>query len=79
MEVARIITGNPQASAMEGANWLEALVRDLRVPGVGTLCGGIRKEQIPEIARLTTTASSTKGNPVSLTAEELEEILSKAF
>lgn len=64
---------------MEGADWLEALVRDLRVPGVSALCGGIRKEQIPVIARLTTTASSTKGNPVSLTAEELEQILLKAF
>ena len=79
VDVSRIITGCPHASAEDGADWLEALVKDLRVPRIGALCEGIKKEQIPEIARLTATASSTKGNPVPLTPDELEDILTKAF
>lgn len=30
-----MVTGNPHASAEEGAAWLEALVEDLDVPGLG--------------------------------------------
>lgn len=79
VEVSRIVTGNPRATAADGSACLRALVADLSVPGVSELCGGISLEAVPEIARLTARASSTKGNPVTLTVEEIEAILRKAL
>jgi alcohol dehydrogenase class IV len=77
--VSRIITGNTHATALQGAEWLEALVKDLKVPGVSDLCGGIPLESAANIAKLTAGASSTKGNPVTLSVEELERILIQSF
>lgn len=77
--MAQIVTGNPKATATEGAAWLQSLVDDLQVPGISTLCGGVKMEQIPEIVALTMTASSTKGNPVVLSKAELEAVLTDAL
>jgi alcohol dehydrogenase class IV len=73
------LTGNSEATAEEGADWLGALANDLDVPGVGSLCTGITSEQIPMIAKLTASASSTKGNPVTLDFAELKFILESAM
>lgn len=77
-EVARIVTGSSAAGWRDGVAWLEALVRDTRVPSLGKLCG-LQEAQIREAAQATSEASSTKGNPVLLSVEELEAILRRAL
>ena len=62
-----------------GVTWLEVLVKDLNVcSGLSSICS-IQRLDIRGVAEATALASSTKGNPVVLTVEELEEILMKAF
>jgi len=78
VDVARIVTGNPQANWTDGVAWLDALVKDCRVPCLSDLCG-LTSHQISEVAQATAEASSTKGNPVKLSVEDLEDILRKAL
>jgi alcohol dehydrogenase class IV len=78
VDVARMVTGNPSATAIDGAIWTEALVKDLNIPRLSNLCD-IKREQFAEIAELTTKTSSNKGNPLPLSIEELDSILQKAF
>ncbi len=70
--VARILTGNPQAEAEEGAAWAAALCRRLEVPALRTY--GIREEHIANLAAKAAKASSMKANPLPLTAAELSEV-----
>jgi alcohol dehydrogenase class IV/quinol monooxygenase YgiN len=77
-EVSRLITGLENATVTQGATWLEVLARDLNVPPLSQLCG-MQRDQIKEIAAATAVASSTKGNPIPLTTDELEEILEKTL
>ena len=77
-DVACIVTGNPLASWVDGVAWLDALVKDVRVPGLGELCG-LEEKHIKEVAEATSEASSTKGNPVKLSNADLEDILRRAI
>lgn len=77
-EVARMVTGIPDATVLQGVIWIEALVSDLEVPCVSRLCG-MTSEQILEVCEATAQASSTKGNPIPLTVDELKEIMLKAL
>lgn len=72
-EVARIITGKADATAEDGAAWVEALCRRLSVPGLAAY--GVAEEAIPDIVAKSAKSSSMKGNPIVLTDEELAEIL----
>lgn len=75
-QVAALVTGNPNASALDGAYWIEQLVRELQVPSLSLLCKeSINSSQIDEIVSGTAVASSTKGNPVVLSNEELKSII----
>ena len=75
-EVARILTGNQDATAIDGALWLEALCNDLNVPKLGEF---MDESVINTVAEMTTKSSSTKGNPIELSVSELEEILHLAM
>ena len=77
-DVSRIITGLENATVLQGITWLEVLVKDLCIPSLSNICE-ITMDQIPAIAQSTAESSSTKGNPVILTIDELEEILRRAF
>ena len=76
-EVARLLTGNPKASAHDSVAWIESLVRDLGIPRMRAF--GIKASDIPEICEKAAVASSMKGNPVALTTEELHEIVDRAL
>jgi len=76
VEVAKIITGNPTATVEEGASWLEALTRDLNVPSLSTY--GMSEADFTEVAENSAVSSSMQGNPISLTTQQLIEILQKA-
>ena len=75
-EVARLLTGNPDAGATHGIDWIHDLCNALDVAPLFEF--GITKAHIPEMIAGAKRASSMKGNPVELTDEELMEILRKA-
>ena len=76
-EAARILTGDPAATAADGAAWTHALCRDLRVRSLRAL--GLTQAMIPDAVAKARGASSMKGNPVALTDAELAGILQAAM
>lgn len=76
VEVARIVTGRPDASAEDGVAWVQALCDDLGVPPLMEY--GIREEDHAVVVEKAMESSSMKGNPISLRAEELSEALRQA-
>jgi len=76
-EIAQILTGEKQATALDGLKWTSELVEALEIPGLSQY--GMGEENFPEAIEKTMKANSFKGNPVPLNAEELREILEKAL
>ena len=76
-EIAHILTGDPATDAAEGVRWIQALGADLRVPPLATY--GVTRADFPALVEKTAVASSTKANPIKLTLDELEEILTLAW
>jgi alcohol dehydrogenase class IV len=76
-EVARLLTGEVDAGAEEGVRWLVALVQELRVPSLSHY--GITPAHVGELVKKAAAASSMQGNPLPLSAEELEEVLTRAL
>jgi alcohol dehydrogenase class IV len=72
-EVAQIVTGDPQARAEDGVAWIQDLYEKLMIPSLSDY--GLREDDFPVLIEKTAVASSTKGNPIQLTAEEMREIL----
>ncbi|HEU4423546.1 MAG TPA: iron-containing alcohol dehydrogenase [Pilimelia sp.] len=75
-EAARLLTGNPEASVADGLAWIRETVGLLGVPGLGAF--GLRAEDADEVVTKAAKASSTQGNPVVLTEDELRAILAEA-
>ena len=75
--VARLLTGQPQAGADDGVEWVRALVADLSISGLGRY--GIKKENIAELVAKAAQASSMKANPILLTPNELAALLEEAL
>ena len=76
-DVARILTGRPDARAEDGAEWVRRLVAKLGIPALGSY--GIRPRDVAGLTAKASQASSMKGNPVALTPDELAGILSRAM
>ena len=77
VEVAQILTGNPEASAIDGITWVAELVCDLNIPALSAY--GMTREHFPEAVEKTKISSSYKGNPIQLTEDELIGILERAL
>lgn len=75
-EIARILTGDPRAKSGDGVAWIQALCAHLQVPGLASF--GMTEGDFPDVVAKTKVASSTKGNPIVLTDEELTAILAKS-
>jgi alcohol dehydrogenase class IV len=75
--VARRLTGKPDAAAEEGVEWVRQLCRELQVPPLGSY--GIQEQDVPTLVEKASKASSTKGNPIALTTDELREVLTSAL
>ncbi len=75
--VARILTGDPLASPEEGVRWVSELCQELGIPSLRSY--GIDRTDVPALVEKASKASSTKGNPLPLTADELSEILIKSL
>jgi alcohol dehydrogenase class IV len=76
-EIGRLLTGDARASACDGVAWVTQLCADLGIPPLRTY--GVTAAALPELAAKAAQASSMKGNPIALTAEELHEILTRAL
>jgi alcohol dehydrogenase class IV len=76
-EVAQLLIGTPRATAHDGVSWMQALCTALGVPSLST--HGVTEDDFPLIIEKAGKSSSMKGNPIELTAEEMEEILKRAF
>lgn len=75
--VARLLTERPDATAEEGVEWVAGLCRELKIAPLRSY--GVREEDVPELVEKASKASSTKGNPIALTPEELREVVTKAL
>jgi alcohol dehydrogenase class IV len=75
-DVARILTGNPSASAEDGVRWVELLCADLSIAPLSNF--GLRREDFVVVAARAAKASSMKGNPVELTREEIIAVLAQS-
>jgi alcohol dehydrogenase class IV len=75
-EIAQILTGQATAKATDGVVWVQKLCQTLRVPPLSDF--GLTKADFPTAVAKAQQASSMKGNPIVLTAEELSEVLRQA-
>jgi alcohol dehydrogenase class IV len=75
-EVARLLTGKPDAGATDGIDWIHDLCNALDIAPLYKF--GITKAHFSDLIAGAKKASSMKGNPVELIDEELIEILKKA-
>jgi alcohol dehydrogenase class IV len=69
-EAARLLTGDPTASTADGLDWLRETVAQLHVPPVA-----VDPAQVASVVQRVARASSTQGNPIELTEDELQAIL----
>jgi alcohol dehydrogenase class IV len=70
--VATLLTGDEAASAEDGIAWLRQLCTTLAVPGLAQY--GMTEADVPRLVDKAKRASSMRGNPITLTDEELTEI-----
>ena len=73
---AALLTGSPDASAADGVDWIRESIELLGIPGLAEL--GVRPDMSDDIVTKTRTASSTRGNPIVLTDDELHRALAQA-
>jgi len=73
--VAALLTGS--ADHDELPRWLGTLCDDLAIPGLGTY--GVRRADVPALAAAASRASSTRGNPIVLTEDELRTVIERGM
>jgi alcohol dehydrogenase class IV len=76
-EVAQLLTGDRDATANDGVAWVIDLCRALDVPPLSAY--GMTKHDIPAVIDKAARSSSMRGNPIALTSDEMEEILTAAL
>lgn len=76
-DVARMLTGNPAASAEDGIAWVREICQQLEIPPLKAY--GIREQDVPSLVAEAAKASSMKANPVVLTTGELQEVLMESL
>lgn len=75
--IAALLTGDAQARAEDGVEWIAALCRRLAIPPLGAY--GVKREHAPSLAAKASQASSMKANPVTLDAGALHRVLEAAL
>ena len=76
-EVACLLTGDDAATADRGPAWVAELTESLQVPGLSAY--GLGEGDADVLVQKASKASSMQGNPVSLTIEELTQILIRSM
>ncbi|MET0966979.1 MAG: iron-containing alcohol dehydrogenase [Nakamurella sp.] len=72
-DAAALLTDNPAATIEDGIDWIRETVAQLAIPRLAEL--GVPTAAADDIVAKTRTASSTKGNPIALTDDELAQVL----
>ena len=75
--VARLLTGKPGAAAEEAVEWVRSLCAELQIPPLRSY--GVQEQDVSILVEKASKASSTKGNPITLTLDELREVLTAAL
>ena len=76
-DIARLLTGSADARIEDGVAFVAELAAELQIPPLSSY--GMTADQIPSLVAKAAVASSTKGNPIVLTARELTEVLERAL
>lgn len=76
-EVARMLTGRPDATIADGIRWAFSLCADLGISALSRY--GMVAGDVAPVVMEAQRASSMKGNPVVLTDEELADVLRQAM
>lgn len=76
-DIARLVTGRADATLADGLAWAHELAAALQIPRLSAY--GVQREHFPEIVDKSARASSMKGNPITLTPDELTAILEQAL
>ncbi len=77
VQIGRLLTGKPTASADDAVEWVRQLAEDLCIQPLGSY--GLLPADLAEVIEKGSKASSMKANPVVLTTEEQWEILRNAL
>ena len=75
--VAQLLTGNANARANDGVAWVRALCAELDIAPLSKL--RLTRADFPAIIAQAQNASSMKGNPITLTDEELRKVLEQTL
>ena len=76
-EIGRILSGQPDAKAKDGIEWIHESCRLFGIKRLSKL--GMKKSQFPSLIQSAQSASSMKANPLPLTSDELMRILELAW
>ena len=76
-EVARTLTGDPEADARAGVSWVRGLCAEMRIPPLRE--AGLSVGDCGRLLPLARRASSMRGNPVELSDAELRGVLVAAL
>ncbi|WED28135.1 iron-containing alcohol dehydrogenase [Vibrio sp. DW001] len=72
-EIAKIVTGNPEANYLDSVAWIKMMLERLELPNLSEF--GICKTSFHRVARDAMQSSSIKGNPLPLNEDRLVFIL----
>ena len=75
-KIAQLLTGTSAAQAVDALKWVQELCRALKVPPLAEF--GLKEQDFPTTVAKSKNSSSMKGNPITLTEDELMEILKKS-
>jgi alcohol dehydrogenase class IV len=76
-QVARWLTGQPNAQPNDAVRWLTQLCADLGISPLRAY--GLHTQHVPSLVEKALQASSMKANPVALSREELTDVLLRAL
>jgi alcohol dehydrogenase class IV len=76
-EIARRLTGNPAATAEDGALWVQERVSAFGLPKLSAY--KVTQSQLPAIIAKAKNASSMKANPIEFSDAQLNEILQRSL
>ncbi|NIN68836.1 MAG: iron-containing alcohol dehydrogenase [Anaerolineae bacterium] len=71
------LTGSDDARADEGVAWVQELYDGLEVPPLASY--GLTSDDLPTLIEKASVGGSMRGNPVELTREKMEGILTRAL
>ncbi|GAB4208026.1 MAG: iron-containing alcohol dehydrogenase [Sandaracinaceae bacterium] len=76
-DIARWVTGDPEARPEDAARWAHAQLAELAIPTLSAI--GLRQKDVPLVVAQASRSSSMKGHPIPLDDAELIGILERAL